>query len=148
MTFLPLRRRLTFKPLGISLMISSVIFLANPTFAKGTSPETVDNAQTISPQEAKTLWRNGIKFIDTRKNSDWEAGRIPGALHINVKTEFNKENLLRQVDLNEPVATYCNAVKCLRAANAAKKLVEYGYQKVYYYRLGFPSWKNAGYPYE
>ncbi|WP_321276698.1 rhodanese-like domain-containing protein [Thiomicrorhabdus indica] len=116
--------------------------------AKGVSPETVSGATTIAPDEAKKLWRQGVKFIDTRKSSDWEAGRIPGALHINIKTEFDKENLLKQVDVNEPVVTYCNAIKCKRAANAAKKLVDYGYQKVYYYRLGFPSWKNAGYPYE
>lgn len=125
-----------------------LILFSSLSFAKGVSPESVSGAKTITPTEAKQLWRQGVKFIDTRKSSDWEAGRIPGALHINIKTEFDKKNLLKHVDLNEPVVTYCNAIKCLRAANAAKKLVDYGYQKVYYYRLGFPSWKNAGYPYE
>lgn len=144
----PTRNCQLHSPVLAYLLIAFIALWLPQVQAKETSPETVAGAKTISPQEAKSLWRDGIKFIDTRKGSDWEAGRIPGALHINIKTEFDKANLLSQVDLNEPVATYCNAVKCHRAANAAKKLVEYGYQKVYYYRLGFPSWKNAGYPYE
>lgn len=146
MTFQLPRKPSHFIPIAALLYLA--FSLSHSAYAKGLSPENVQGATTVTPREAKGLWRQGVKFIDTRKGSDWEAGRIPGALHINIKTEFDKENLLKHVELSEPVVTYCNAVKCLRAANAAKKLVDYGYQKVYYYRLGFPSWKNSGFPYE
>ena len=117
--------------------------------AKGLSPESVDGAKTINAEQAKNLWKEGATFIDTRKESDWASGRIPGALHINIKkTEFNKENILKHVNIDEPVVSYCNAEKCHRAASGARKLVGYGFTNVYYYRDGYPSWKNAGYPYE
>lgn len=126
------------------------LFMTSISFAaKGPSVESVDGATTISAEQAKKLWKQGAIFIDTRKSSDWEAGRVPGAVHINVKnSEFNKENILNYVGLNDSVISYCNAEKCHRAASGAKKLVGFGFTKVYYYRDGFPSWKNAGYPYE
>jgi rhodanese-related sulfurtransferase len=36
----------------------------------------------------------------------------------------------------------------MRSSNASKKAVEWGYKNVYYFRLGFPAWKAAGYPAE
>ena len=128
----------------VCLLMTSVSFAA-----KGPSAENVDGATTINAEQAKKLWKEGATFIDTRKDSDWQAGRVPGAVHINVKKpEFNKHEILNHVGLNEPVVSYCNAEKCHRAAAGAKKLVGFGFTKVYYYRDGFPSWKNAGYPYE
>ena len=126
------------------------LFMASTAFAaKGQSAESVDGATTVNAQQAKKLWREGAVFIDTRKDSDWEAGRVPGAVHINIKKpEFNKETILNHVGLNDYVVSYCNAEKCHRAASGAKKLVGFGFTKVYYFRDGFPSWKNAGYPYE
>lgn len=119
-------------------------------FSKGPSPESTPGAKTVNAAEAKELWKNGGTFIDTRKDSDWEAGRVPGALHINIKKpeEFNAEHILQYIGINDPVVSYCNAQKCHRAYKGAKKLVEFGFTNVYYYRDGFPSWKNAGYPYE
>jgi len=128
----------------VCLLMTSVAFAG-----KTPSPKNIDGATTIKAEQAKKLWKEGVTFIDTRKGSDWEAGRVPGAVHINVeKPEFTKEKVLEYVGLNEPVVSYCNAKLCHRSAMAAKKLVEFGFTKVYYYRDGFPSWKNAGYPYE
>jgi len=133
------------KSTGVLCLIASFTVFAG----KGPSAESVEGAKTITAQEAKVLWQNGATFIDTRKDSDWEAGRVPGALHINVKkTEFNKYNILNHIGINDAVVSYCNAEKCHRAASGAKKLVGFGFTQVYYYRQGFPSWKNAGYPYE
>jgi len=132
-----------------SCLVSSVLLSGSAFAAKGPSVESVDGATTIGPDKAKELWLKGAVFIDTRKTADWDAGRIPGALHISIKKpEFNVNNIASQVDKNHPVVSYCNAQLCHRAANGAKKLVEFGYTDVYYFRLGFPSWKNANYPYE
>jgi len=137
---------------SILIKIVGTVFLFWGTLAmagKGPSVKSVDGAKTITAQEAKALWQQGATFIDTRKGSDWEAGRVPGALHINVKKpEFNKDNILNHIGINDPVISYCNAEKCHRAARGAKTLVKFGFTKVYYFRDGFPSWKNAGYPYE
>jgi len=130
--------------LGISFLMA-----LNSAYAKGPSPANVDGATTIDAKQAKELWLKGAIFIDTREKAGWDAGRIPGALHINIKKpEFNAENLASYVAKDHPVISYCNAEECHRAAKGAKKLVEFGYTNVYYFRAGFPSWKNAGYPYE
>lgn len=142
--------------MSVSIIKKTTIFLLGALITTGAfagkkpSPETAQGATTIDAAQAKELWLKGALFIDTRKGADWDAGRVPGALHLNIKkkTEFNKENVLKHISLNDPVVSYCNAEKCHRAYKGAKKLVDYGFTKVYYFRSGFPSWKNANYPYE
>lgn len=135
----------------LSLGLISALFVSSAAIAgKSNSPENVPGAKTVNAEQAKQLWLSGATFIDTRKDSDWEAGRVPSALHINIKkpAEFNAQYILNYIDFDTPVVSYCNAEKCHRAANGAKKLVSYGFSNVYYFRDGFPSWKNSGYPYE
>ncbi|MBN2865696.1 MAG: rhodanese-like domain-containing protein [Thiotrichales bacterium] len=134
----------------LACVIAASSFLSTQGFAaSGPSVESVEGATTIGAKEAKELWLKGAVFIDTRKTADWDAGRIPGALHISIKKpEFNPDYIAQYVAKDHPVVSYCNAQLCHRAASGAKKLVEYGYTQVYYFRLGFPSWKNANYPYE
>ena len=134
----------------LACCVAGGVLLSTQAFAaKGPSVESVDGATTIGPEKAKELWLKGAVFIDTRKKADWDAGRVPGALHISIKKpEFNPDNIAQYVSKNQPVVSYCNAQLCHRAAKGAKTLVEYGYTQVYYFRLGFPSWKNSNYPYE
>ena len=136
------------KSLKILALLFSVIFSTN-ALSKADSATKVAGATTIDAAEAKKLWLAGATFIDTRKGSDWDAGRVPGAIHINVKKSgFTAEGLQAKIALDNPVVSYCNAEKCHRSSKGAKKLVSYGYTNVYYFRSGFPAWKNAGYPYE
>ncbi len=46
-----------------------------------TSPETVSGATTVSLEEAGQLFNEGVAFIDVRQPSDFDASRIPGAVH-------------------------------------------------------------------
>jgi len=90
-----------------------------------------------------------VAFIDTRSDKDWNAGRIPGAKHIDVeKPGFTEEALGKLVKKDQEAVMYCNGVSCPRSSMATEKAVSWGYKKVYYYRLGFPDWKAAGYPVE
>jgi rhodanese-related sulfurtransferase len=36
----------------------------------------------VGPQEAAQLQRDGAAIVDVREDDEWEAGRIPGAVHI------------------------------------------------------------------
>ena len=116
--------------------------------AKGESPEKVPGAQTVDVKQAKALFLQGVTFVDVRNNSDWAAGRIPTAIHLELKKVFSPKTLEKVVSKSEPVVFYCNSVKCHRAAKASKKAVSWGYQKVYYFRGGYPAWKNALEPIE
>ena len=112
------------------------------------SPTTVAGARTVTAEEAKALFDKGVLFIDVRADPEWEAGRIPGAVHIELKKVFSKETLSKQVKANEPVVFYCNGPKCLRSSQASQKAVKWGFTKVNYFRGGIPAWESAGYPIE
>ena len=112
------------------------------------SPETVPGAETIDTVKAKQLFDRGVTFIDVRSNRDWDAGRIPGAIHLELKKVFSQESLAQYVSSNEPVVIYCNSVGCLRSSKASAKAVAYGYTRVFYYRRGYPDWKSQDYAIE
>jgi len=112
------------------------------------SPETIAGATTIDASKAKSLFDNEVLFVDVRKTSDWDAGRIPGAVHLDVKKVLSETTLSEEAGKDEGVVMYCNGHKCLRSSQAAAKAVEWGFKKVYYFRDGFPSWKGANYPVE
>jgi len=112
------------------------------------SPLSVDGATTIDTAKARQLFEQDTAFVDTRKDSDWDAGRIPGAIHLDVKKVLSPETLAEEVAKDEAVVFYCNGHNCLRSSKAAKLAVSWGWSKVYYYRDGFPAWKAAGNPVE
>ena len=76
------------------------------------------------------------------------AGRVPGAIWLDFKKNFNQQSLAAEVGTDEKVVFYCSGVRCPRSSKAATKAVSWGYGQVYYFRDGFPAWKNAGYPVE
>jgi len=114
----------------------------------GESPMTVSGATTVDTAKAKQLFDNEVLFLDVRKNSDWDAGRVPGAIHIELKKKLTKDSMLEEMKKDEAVVIYCNGASCLRSSKASEKAVGWGFTKVYYYRDGFPAWKNAGHPVE
>jgi rhodanese-related sulfurtransferase len=112
------------------------------------SPETVPGATTIDTAQAKTLFDRGAIFIDVRNHADWEAGRIPGAIHLELDKVFTEASLSAVARPDQEVVMYCNGTKCPRSSQAAASAVGWGFARVYYYRLGFPDWQGAGYPVE
>lgn len=136
------------KTISLSFSLISLILVFTPVqvmAAKKISPETVAGARTISTTEAKRLFDQGAAFLDVRSSRDWEAGRIPGAVHIELKKKLNEESMAELFAKDRPIVIYCNSIGCMRSSKASKMAVSWGYQKVYYYRLGFPDWKGNGY---
>lgn len=117
------------------------------------SPQTVDGAETVTAEQAYDLWKQRVVFIDVRKNADWEAGRIPGAVHIvydpkGAVQDLTADTLIGAVAKDEPVVIYCNGSGCDRSSWSCALAVEWGWSKVFYFRDGFPAWQKAGYPVE
>ena len=131
---------------------TSVVFLAAALISFGAlaemSPETVPGATTIDTNQAKALFDQGALFVDPRKDSDWEAGRIPGAVHLELNKQLSEETLLAEATKEEDIVFYCNGVKCLVSTHASEQAVGWGFKKVHYYRAGFPDWKTQGFPVE
>ena len=116
--------------------------------AEYVSPETVPGAITVDSARAKTLFDNGAIFIDVRNSADWEAGRIPGAVHLDLDKGFTANALRAVARPDQAVVLYCNGTKCPRSSQAAASAVSWGFTRVFYYRLGFPDWQAVGYPVE
>lgn len=112
---------------------------------KPDSPKTISGATTIDARIAKALFDKGITFIDVRKDKDWKTGRIPGAVHLELKKEYSTDSLRKVVKKSQKVVLYCNGSKCMRSSKASAKAVKWGFTDVQYFRGGLPAWKAAGY---
>ena len=135
----------------VAWTISAILmFSTSGTFAaEKISPMTVTGATTVDTATAKSLFDKKVIFVDPRNDKDWDAGRIPGAVHMDInKGAFTKDTLGVKVKKDQEVVMYCNGEKCLRSAEAAEKAISWGYSKVYYYRDGYPAWQAAQYPTE
>ena len=116
--------------------------------AADVSPMTVSGATTVDAAGAKAQFDQGALFVDVRSDKDWAAGRIPDAVHLELKGNYNEAVLAAEVGKDEPVVIYCNGESCLRSSDASAQAVGWGFQKVYYFRDGLPAWQAAGYPVE
>ncbi|GFO75335.1 adenylate cyclase [Bathymodiolus platifrons methanotrophic gill symbiont] len=130
------------------LFVFVFVLMAEGVWAKSPAPTQVDGATTVSTKRAKILMNQGVIFIDVRRVTDFQTSRIQWAEHLDLKLDLTEESLLSVVKKNQPVVFYCNGDMCQRSAIASKKAVAWGWTKVFYYRGGFPDWKNAGLPLE
>ena len=134
--------------LAAALVAFSTFAVAHHAGASEVSPMEVEGALTVDAHKAKALFDEGLLFVDTRKDSDWEAGRIPDAEHLELKSVFSEASLLEIASKDQPLVFYCNGEHCMRSSKACAKAVSWGFKNVYYFRDGFPAWKAAGYPVE
>ena len=61
---------------------------------------------------------------------------------------FTEEALNAVIKHDEAVVIYCHGSRCLRSSKAVKMAVSWGFTNIYYFRDGFPAWKNAGHPFD
>jgi rhodanese-related sulfurtransferase len=140
------------KPKFNSFILSCLFLFSAPVCAESelvaSSPESVPGATTVDAKMARQLFEQEAAFVDLRKDTAWNAGRIPGAIHIDFKKSFSQDALQAEVGKEEAVVFYCSGIRCPRSAKASEKALGWGYDQVYYFREGFPAWQQAGYPVE
>ncbi len=137
-----MKRILQYAVVLVSLMLAPIAGLA------AVSPITVNGAVTVTAEQAAELFDQGVVFVDVRKGSDFDAGRIPGAIHLDIKSAYNEAALEGVVAKGEPVVIYCNGESCMRSSEASALAVEWGFSQVHYLRDGYPAWEAAGFPIE
>ncbi len=84
-------------------------------------------------------------LVDVREKHEWDAGRIPGALHL-CKGILERDIETTVPDLNAEVVLYCGGG--FRSALAADNLQKMGYQRVYSLAEGWRGWEAASFPVE
>ncbi len=140
-------RRL-FLSTAVMVMTSLAFAPASGLAKEKDSPTKINGAVTVDAKKAKELFDKGVVFVDVRSDKDYAAGRVPDAMHIELKKVYTKDSLGKAVKPEQPLVIYCNGHSCLRSAHAAEKAIAWGYKNVYYFRDGFPAWKSSGYPVE
>lgn len=84
----------------------------------------------IAPEEAKTIMDSdkNIIILDVRTAEEYEEKHIPGALLI-PNEDIQSTPMDQLPDMDKQILVYCRSGN--RSAQAAKKLIEAGYTKVY-----------------
>lgn len=130
-------------------LAAAIISCIGGTVRADDAPMSIPGATTLDANGVVNLVQNTGKLVivDNRKEGDYTAGHIEGAVRL-IDTDITGPEVLAKVvpTKDTPVLFYCNGVKCGRAAVAAKKAVGWGYAKVNYYALGMEDWKAKGLP--
>ncbi|MGV8989578.1 MAG: PQQ-dependent catabolism-associated CXXCW motif protein [Cypionkella sp.] len=135
-------------------------------------PDTLAGATVVSSEAAFALWKTGqVVFVDVLprapKPADLPAGTIwhekprisiPGAVWLPnvgygqlavVMHTYFRAGLEKATggDQNRPLVFFC-LKDCWMSWNAAKRALEYGYTRVFWYPEGADSWAALGNPTE
>lgn len=96
-------------------------------------------------RETKKRLDAGDKFVlvDTREDSEWARGHIPGAIHLG-RGVIERDIEKTVPDKNTRVVLYCGGG--YRSALAADNLQKMGYRDVISMDGGWRGWTEAGFP--
>lgn len=83
--------------------------------------------------------------LDVRSPAEFEKGRIPGAVNIDINSSGFSEKMAA-LDRNKTYLVNC-AVG-MRSAKACQKMGTMGFKALYDFAPGFDGWKKAGQPVE
>src|SRR5579863_3161063 len=84
-----------------------------------------------------------LVLIDTREDSEWALGHIPGAIHLG-KGIIERDIEQTVPDKDATVVLYCGGG--VRSALAADNLQKMGYRNVISMDGGWRGWTEAGFP--
>ena len=141
------------------------LLLATPALAgKPEVPKTLEGVMVVDSDKVMASMESGSSLLlDSRKQSDFEAGTVPGSISCQVSSgkpnlddanvaataeKFSACDGLKGVEHSKSVITFCNGDHCWRSPKAALALVKMGFSNVQWYRLGMNDWKAKGLPLE
>ena len=71
------------------------------------SEEAATESTVLSPEQAAEMFEAGeAQLVDVRQDFEWEAGRIPGAIHIPLETLPSRAG---EIDRERPVIFQCRS---------------------------------------
>lgn len=110
--------------------------------------EEYPSIRFISLSEAEELFSRGeARFIDTRSEKDFLAGRILGAKNIPfVEYKQEKVSNLLSFPLDETLVVYCDGSECQSSVELAKLLHKKGFRDIRVFFGGWVEWVREGLP--
>ena len=112
-------------------------FLALVDAARGRIAET-----TVDAVHERRERGESFVLVDVREDSEWDASRIPGAIHLG-KGVIERDAEEALPDLGASIVLYCGGG--YRSALAADALTRMGYANVQSMDGGIRGWREAGY---
>lgn len=118
------------------------------------TPRSLSGATLLDAGGVARLMQEGATFIDTRTDAEFRAGHVPGARLVPYVEKSAKEVDFKaaddQFDLAQlpadragAVIFSCNGAECWKSFKASHAALKAGYSKVYWFRGGFPEWRNS-----
>jgi len=102
-----------------------------------------DPAHELTPSQVKeALDKGDVLLIDVREPYEWEAGRIPGAMHIEIERLASRAE---EVPSDRPIVFQCRIG--VRSAMAMQAFRASGWD-AYHMGGGIQRWVNEGLPIE
>jgi rhodanese-related sulfurtransferase len=104
--------------------------------------DSADVEDEVSPERATELLREGAQLVDVRQADEHAAGRIEGALHIELDRLSSE---VAAIDRDRPVVFYCRSGS--RSALAMQAFRAAGYE-AHSLTGGLLAWRERGLPLE
>jgi len=98
--------------------------------------------KTVSRAEAREMIAAGAQLVDVRADHEWEAGHLPGAVHIALPELAARAG---EIDKDRAVILYCRGGN--RSDMATTALAEAGYDAAKLAE-GATGWEEEGLPFE
>jgi rhodanese-related sulfurtransferase len=117
----------------------------SPRFLK-LSEDAKARVKETTVDEVKGRLDRGDKaflLVDVREESEWNAGHIPGAIHLG-KGVIERDIEQKVPETDKEIILYCGGG--FRSALAAESLTKMGYTNVISMDGGWRGWKEAGHP--
>ncbi|MBI4580119.1 MAG: rhodanese-like domain-containing protein [Planctomycetes bacterium] len=165
--FAPLRAKAKSPPASAPAAITATQAATAPTVTAKTATDEAAEVKAILERlelhpiehdEAVTLFRDpgyaqGLYlFIDARKDDEYQAGHVPGALQLYYYEEQRyAEVAVALARAAEKVVIYCNGGECddsLLTADLLRGKYAVDPAKLFVYYAGYEHWYNAGLPIE
>jgi hydroxyacylglutathione hydrolase len=96
--------------------------------------------EQLEPRAAAARSAEGALLVDVREQSEWDAGHVPGAVHIPYEQIRERTH---ELPLDRPLVTYC--ASGVRSSLAAS-ILQSGGRDAANVRGGFTAWRNAKLP--
>jgi len=127
-----------------TLALLALFFTVSFVLAEG--PAATAKIKRIGVEEYDKLRAaTNTVILDVRSPAEFEKGRIPGAVNIDIASSKFTEKV-EALDKNKTYLVNC-AVG-MRSARACKKMETMGFTNLYDLAPGFDGWKKAGKPVE
>jgi rhodanese-related sulfurtransferase len=106
---------------------------------------TADGLEAVTKEELRrrTRAREAV-VLDIRPAEEYAAGHIAGAISVPLA---EVERRLLELPANTAIIAYCRGPYCVLAAQAVRLLRGFG-RKAHRLSVGYPEWRDAGFPVE